>query len=318
MTTTETTEKNTVARQPKRRSAERPHLLTILISLGACLVSTLSYVQSREAVGLARGVSQASVEVTSITLLEAYQPGEPLKAELQVTNLGKLSAKDVSVVLTSFIGNAAQLAQRSYFLDQAGSVVRFAELPPGASRTVRTQFRHGESSDYIINSKLTVALYGRTLYSDLTGKNGSDIYAFCISPITKDDLNPRPFTRCQTEPEVGPWIREQQLLEQQIRDGKVPLPEGTTRSASLPSRLGDLIMCSGGMTISPGTIRKGESAHLYWSTTDATIISITPGIGFVLANGDIHVSPTETTTYTMAISNPFGGFGKASVRLVVK
>ena len=56
----------------------------------------------------------------------------------------------------------------------------------------------------------------------------------------------------------------------------------------------------------PGTIERGQSATLRWSVSDATDISIAPGIGTVTARGDRQVSPTDTTTYTLTASGPGG------------
>jgi peptidoglycan-associated lipoprotein len=56
----------------------------------------------------------------------------------------------------------------------------------------------------------------------------------------------------------------------------------------------------------PGTAERGQSATLRWSVSDATDISIAPGIGTVAARGDRQVSPADTTTYTLTASGPGG------------
>jgi hypothetical protein len=53
-------------------------------------------------------------------------------------------------------------------------------------------------------------------------------------------------------------------------------------------------------TASPPFIEPGQSVTLSWETTNATSVSISPGIGTVpAAAGSVTVSPTETTTYTL-------------------
>src|SRR5262245_7031834 len=47
----------------------------------------------------------------------------------------------------------------------------------------------------------------------------------------------------------------------------------------------------------PTAINKGESATLSWNSTDATQLSIDPGVGAVNAQGSTKVSPTDSTTY---------------------
>ncbi|HEY4641264.1 MAG TPA: hypothetical protein VII75_07955, partial [Thermoanaerobaculia bacterium] len=57
------------------------------------------------------------------------------------------------------------------------------------------------------------------------------------------------------------------------------------------------------MSVSPASIAPGQSAHLDWKSINATRIKITPGIGFVAPSGQVDVSPLETTTYTITVSN---------------
>jgi len=59
-------------------------------------------------------------------------------------------------------------------------------------------------------------------------------------------------------------------------------------------------------SVEPGTIERGQSASLRWSVSDATDVSIAPGIGTVSARGDRQISPTDTTTYTLTASGPGG------------
>ncbi len=56
----------------------------------------------------------------------------------------------------------------------------------------------------------------------------------------------------------------------------------------------------------PGTIERGQCATLRWSVSDATDISIAPGIGTVNARGERQVCPADTTTYTLTASGPGG------------
>ena len=62
-------------------------------------------------------------------------------------------------------------------------------------------------------------------------------------------------------------------------------------------------LVSGSIGITPNTINAGESATIQWSSYNATVISITPGVGSVASSGSITVRPTQTTTYTLNISN---------------
>lgn len=52
-------------------------------------------------------------------------------------------------------------------------------------------------------------------------------------------------------------------------------------------------------TADPTTIAAGESVTLSWSTSFATSVSISPGVGTVTEDGSTEVNPTETTTYLL-------------------
>jgi hypothetical protein len=57
----------------------------------------------------------------------------------------------------------------------------------------------------------------------------------------------------------------------------------------------------------PPNISSGQSSKLCWQVTNATSISITPGVGSNLNGNDCaSVSPTQTTTYTLTASNSTG------------
>lgn len=66
----------------------------------------------------------------------------------------------------------------------------------------------------------------------------------------------------------------------------------------------------------PTTINKGESSTLSWNSTDATQLSIDPGVGAVNAQGSTKVSPTDSTTYTITASGP-GGSASATAAVSV-
>src|SRR5229473_333051 len=67
---------------------------------------------------------------------------------------------------------------------------------------------------------------------------------------------------------------------------------------------------------SPTSINKGESATLSWNSTDATQLTIAPGVGDVTAQGSTKVSPSDSTTYTITATGP-GGSATASASVTV-
>ncbi|MBA3974084.1 MAG: hypothetical protein C0504_07700 [Candidatus Solibacter sp.] len=58
-------------------------------------------------------------------------------------------------------------------------------------------------------------------------------------------------------------------------------------------------------TAAPSTIRAGQSANLVWETENANRVTIS-GIGQVNPTGTLSVSPKETTTYAITVSNQTG------------
>jgi len=67
---------------------------------------------------------------------------------------------------------------------------------------------------------------------------------------------------------------------------------------------------------SPTSVDKGGSATLSWNSTDATQLSIDPGVGAVTAQGSTKVTPSDTTTYTITATGP-GGSASASATVSV-
>lgn len=70
--------------------------------------------------------------------------------------------------------------------------------------------------------------------------------------------------------------------------------------------------------IQPATIGSGQSATLSWDISNATGVTIYPGIGAVAGtSGELTVSPQFTTTYTLIASNDDGGVSTATASLTV-
>ena len=63
-------------------------------------------------------------------------------------------------------------------------------------------------------------------------------------------------------------------------------------------------------------IQKGETVTLSWSSTNATSLTLSPGVGSVAPEGSTRVTPDSSTTYTISASGP-GGTADASTRITV-
>jgi peptidoglycan-associated lipoprotein len=67
---------------------------------------------------------------------------------------------------------------------------------------------------------------------------------------------------------------------------------------------------------SPSVIQRGDSVTLTWSSTNATSLSLSPGVGNVSAEGSQRVTPQDTVTYTLTANGP-GGSADATARVTV-
>lgn len=70
------------------------------------------------------------------------------------------------------------------------------------------------------------------------------------------------------------------------------------------------------LSANPGSVQKGESSTLSWTSTNATQLSITPDVGTVQAEGSTKVSPSDSTDYTITASGP-GGSATATAHVSV-
>jgi peptidoglycan-associated lipoprotein len=67
---------------------------------------------------------------------------------------------------------------------------------------------------------------------------------------------------------------------------------------------------------SPTFVQRGQSTTLTWTSTNATSLTLSPGIGSVSAEGTQTLMPEETTTYTITATGP-GGSADASAHVTV-
>jgi len=70
------------------------------------------------------------------------------------------------------------------------------------------------------------------------------------------------------------------------------------------------------LSANPDSINRGDSSTLSWTSTNATQLTIAPGIGTVNAEGSSAVTPSDSTTYTITANGP-GGSANATARVNV-
>ncbi len=67
----------------------------------------------------------------------------------------------------------------------------------------------------------------------------------------------------------------------------------------------------------PLSIQPGQNTTLSWTTTGASTVAITPGVGNVAPNGSTTVTPAQTTTYTLTATSSDGHAVSAPVTVIV-
>src|SRR5713226_6317756 len=70
------------------------------------------------------------------------------------------------------------------------------------------------------------------------------------------------------------------------------------------------------LTAEPSTVEKGKSVTLTWTSDNATVLDLEPGVGKVEAKGSTTVTPDDSTTYTLTAKGP-GGEQTATARVTV-
>src|SRR5882762_4646757 len=92
-----------------------------------------------------------------------------------------------------------------------------------------------------------------------------------------------------------------------------PPPPPAVRETAPPTAKAPVIAQ---FTADPSSIERGQSATLRWSVTDATSVTIEPGLGTVQSNGNRQVFPSNTTSYRLTAIGP-GGDASASATVNV-
>ena len=72
------------------------------------------------------------------------------------------------------------------------------------------------------------------------------------------------------------------------------------------------------LSVNPSVIRRGESATLTWSATNAVSAAIDQGIGAVALGGSRQVSPTATTRYAITVTDSNSRTARATATVTVR
>ena len=101
--------------------------------------------------------------------------------------------------------------------------------------------------------------------------------------------------------------------------GNLYIAAGDNRIYKLsPQSGGGVTLPTVSLSANPSVIRRGESATLTWSATNAVSAAIDQGIGAVALGGSRQVSPTATTRYAITVTNSNSRTARAAVTVTVR
>src|SRR5450759_3531567 len=87
---------------------------------------------------------------------------------------------------------------------------------------------------------------------------------------------------------------------------KKPAPQAPPPSPPSPTAVAPSARPTVTLQSSSTFIQKGESVTLTWSSTNATTLSLSPGVGNVSPEGATRVTPPDSINYTITATGPGG------------
>ena len=107
---------------------------------------------------------------------------------------------------------------------------------------------------------------------------------------------------------VNVWMREDGFVfDKLVLTFNAAFTPTETGPAESPRNTPPGSVAVNSFTATPDAIIMGNAATLAWTTTNATAVAITPGVGTTLApDGSVTVQPTSTTTYTLTATGTGG------------
>lgn len=138
---------------------------------------------------------------------------------------------------------------------------------------------------------IVLAIIGSEVQEHLQEQSVRRDYVTLAVSILRDPTN-------RSSPDLKGWAAD-------LLDTNAPVKLSPALKASLQS--GAVVLpnneVAGSIAVTPDSIHPGEPVQLSWNSFNATLIEITPGVGYVSPAGTIKLSPKVTTTYTLNISN---------------
>jgi hypothetical protein len=267
-----------------------PALLLLIVAVAGCVTVAP---QQRSGTSEAAGVPQIAVFGANPS---SIQPGDMITLQWEVTNATSASI-DQGIGSVALRGNRAvsPLSTVTYKLtatNQYGTASATANVVV-ATPPVTAPAASNLPEVMVFAATPANIASGQTAILSWQVRNSFDV---SISP----GLSIIPPSGSA---EISPIIPTTYRLTATNGQGSIVASTTLTVSATLPTGETPVIKF---LTADPYVIRRGGSATLSWQSVGASSASIDNGIGIVDGSGTTQVTPSQTTTYMLTVTNPQG------------
>lgn len=156
----------------KTKGQDRPHNLSLLLSMVAIIVSGLSFWESHQARKL-NYESSVPVIAGTVELVEPLTAGKQIQFKVTLENLGKTSAREMFTTL-QFKVQQTSIRFEATYEDQVAFKPPVSDLGPGQHTTLYStnslSLAHDHDVEAVLSGQFRLYLYGKSTYKDIDGQ----------------------------------------------------------------------------------------------------------------------------------------------------
>jgi len=249
---------------------------------------------------------------TTYTITAQNSGGKQATAGVTVTVLGPGPYRYYRFVAEALRGSFSNPVQISEFQLLLNGVRKPAVTVtnPGGQNTVTATEGANKANDNDLNTKWHDNNKAPLVYDMGTNSTNWNVNAYRIA--TAGDAPERdPVTwRVEGSHDAATWIELN-------RQTDFPITESRNTYVAPNFSITDFNLPYVTFGANRTSVTLGESANLYWYVQNATTVSIDNGIGTVAGSGQITVTPSNATDYTITATNSSGQSATKTVRISV-
>jgi hypothetical protein len=172
------------------KTQDRPHTLSLLLSIMAIIVSGFSFWESRQARKL-NYESSLPVLSAQVQLVEPLATGKQIQFKVTLENLGRTAARKMSTSLQFRFQKSTMPFEVSY-LNQGTFKGPVSDLAPGGHTTLFTtnplSLAHDDDVAAVLSGEFRLYLFGKATYNDIEGQP----HEFHVCRYYDKSLGPEP------------------------------------------------------------------------------------------------------------------------------